>query len=236
MTIPISKKVQTEFYAQGNAGVLRNPAGENFSNIGAALGGEINYKGTYLKAEAGAGTALSGRVELGHEFDIGKNLGFEISSKAQTIRNLKSNSYHTEFDTRMNGEINGVPYSIGNLHTGDSKWYSGETRLGAAAKLNFKSKNAKFGIGLEGGMRKSTARDVSFYFADHESVTVSVNGERPETVTLGAECTQHLNLNQKNGYITPTVSAEVNLGKKSGFSFVANADLYQGQAGIRYTF
>lgn len=120
MTIPISKKVQTEFYAQGNAGVLRNPAGENFSNIGAALGGEINYKGTYLKAEAGAGTALSGRVELGHEFDIGKNLGFEISSKAQTIRNLKSNSYHTEFDTRMNGEINGVPYSIGNLHTGDS--------------------------------------------------------------------------------------------------------------------
>ena len=72
MTIPISKKVQTEFYAQGNAGVLRNPAGENFSNIGAALGGEINYKGTYLKAEAGAGTALSGRVELGHEFDIGK--------------------------------------------------------------------------------------------------------------------------------------------------------------------
>ena len=52
----------------------------------------------------------------------------------------------------------------------------------------------------------------------------------------GAECTQHLNLNQKNGYITPTVSAEVNLGKKSGFSFVANADLYQGQAGIRYTF
>lgn len=85
-------------------------------------------------------------------------------------------------------------------------------------------------------MRKSTARDVSFHFADHESVTVAVNGEKPETVTLGAECTQHLNLNQKNGYITPTVSAEVNLGKKSGFSFVANADLYQGQAGIRYTF
>ena len=143
MTTPISKKVQTEVYAQGNAGVLRNPAGENFSNIGAALGGEINYKGTYLKAEAGIGTAVTGKVELGHEFDIGKNLGFEIFSKAQTIRNLKSNSYHTEFDTRMNGEINEVPYSIGNLHTGDAKWYSGETRLGAAAKLNFKSKNAK---------------------------------------------------------------------------------------------
>ena len=72
MTTPISKKVQTEVYAQGNAGVLRNPAGENFSNIGAALGGEINYKGTYLKAEAGIGTAVTGKVELGHEFDIGK--------------------------------------------------------------------------------------------------------------------------------------------------------------------
>lgn len=87
----------------------------------------------------------------------------------------------------MNGKINGVPYSIGNLHTGDAKWHSGETRLGAAAKLNFKSKNAKFGIGLEGGMRKSTAGDVNFHFADHESVTVSVNGERPETVTLGVQ-------------------------------------------------
>lgn len=75
------KKVQTEVYAQGNAGVLRNPAGENFSNIGAALGGEINYKGTYLKAEAGIGTAVTGKVELGHEFDIGKNLGFEIFRK-----------------------------------------------------------------------------------------------------------------------------------------------------------
>ena len=49
MTIPISKKVQTEVYAQGNAGVLRNPAGENFSNIGAAVVGTVCGAGGYEK-------------------------------------------------------------------------------------------------------------------------------------------------------------------------------------------
>lgn len=236
MADPITNKPVVTGYAQVNAGIVRNPAAECFSNLGAAVGGEVNYRGTYLKAEAGAGSALTGKAELGHEFDIGKNMGLDISAKAQTTKNLRANNYHTEFDTRMNSEISGVPYSMGNLHIGDAKWYSGETRLGAGAELNFKSKNAKFGIGLEGGMRKSTAKDVNFHFADHMSVSTAVNGGEPKTVTLNAEHIEHLNLSQKRGYITPTVSAEVNLGKKSGFSFVANADLYQGQAGIRYTF
>lgn len=213
MTQPIknNSKAQVKVYAQANEGVVHNPAGENFSDIGAKLGGEVNYKGTYLKAQAGAGTSLSGKVELGHEFDIGKNMGLDISAKAQTTRSLYENKSHFTENVHIENTINSLDIKKDIM----TEWHSGETRFGLNAKMNFKSRIAKVCLGLEGGMRKSTVPDVAI----QESMT---------NVTL--------NLGEKKGYITPTVSAEVKMGKNSNFSFVADADLYQGQAGIRYTF
>lgn len=222
MTPPIQNKpvITAKGYAQANAGVIKNAADEVYSNLGATIGGEVNYKNTYLRGEAGAGTALTGKLEIGHEFDIGKNMGLDLSAKGQYTRSNSTSSLHAIFDYTESGETNGVPYTKQELRTANVNWNAGETRLGAQAELTFKSKNAKFGVGLEGGLRHSTSPDIDINFANGNGTPVSVKKD----------------LNKQTGYITPTLSAEVQLGKKSNFSFVANADMYQGQAGIRYTF
>lgn len=239
MTNPVSNKVQAEVYVQGNAGAVRNPAGESFSNIGTTLGGEVNYKGTYLKAEAGAGTALSGKLEVGHEFDIGKNMGLDLSAKVQTATSTKTNEFNHDFTTHANGNIKtetgDIPFDIKSGDAVVAQWHSGEARLGGAAELTFKSKNAKFGVGLEAGVRQSTAHDVNWNFEHNYSIGVSYEGEEYSN-TIQHRDRGSLDLYKQSGYITPTVSAEVKLGKNSPFSFTANADLYQGQAGIKYTF
>ena len=214
--------VQVSGYAQANGGIIKNPADEKYANIGAALGGEINYKGTYLKAEAGAGTALTGKLELGHEFDLSKNMGLDISAKATANKTLKSSKLMSNF----NYNVNGILGEMSSVTT----WHPGDVRVGLQPELTFKSKNDKFkfGVGVEGGWRKSTSPDIEHnYLLEY----------KPETGSpVNLNDTVKYDLNKSGAYITPTVSAEVKLGKIGDFSLVANADMYQGQAGIRYTF
>lgn len=225
-------KPQVKAYAQANAGIVHNPAGKNFSNIGATLGGEVNYKSTYLKAQGGAGTALSGKIELGHEFDIGKNMGLEVSAKAQTTRSLVTNELQYNSNKKTNYKLgNGIQYETNFSDEVEVNWKPGETRVGMGTKLNFKSKLAKIGIGVEGGMRKSTNKDVNLDLSRHVEIPVTGN-----TTYIDYNPQLKVKLKEKKGYITPTVSAEVKMGKKSNLSFVADADMYQGKAGIRYTF
>ena len=240
------ERVQVNIYAQANGGIIKNPIDEKFSNIGAALGGEVSYKGTYLRGEAGVGTALSGKLEAGHEFDLGKNFGLDLSAKAQAAKSLKANSLTTTFDTRTSGTIaveNGatgeyenVPFSLGRFQQESSTWKPGENRVGVQAELTYQNDIVKLGLGVEGGMRKSTSPDIDHQFTNNESIEFSINGGKPEKVELNAAYSYQKNQNIRTGYITPTVSAEVKFGKNSNFSFVANGDMYQGQAGIRYTF
>lgn len=240
MTDSIQNKpaITTKGYVQVNAGVIKNAAEEAYSYLGATLGGEVNYKNTYLRGEAGAGTALTGKLEIGHEFDIGKNMGLDLSAKGQYSRNNFESSLYMGVGSGMNMNINGVSYPVENVQTANANWKAGETRLGAQAELTFKSKHAKFGVGLEGGLRHSTSPNISMNFAGTQStLTIENEGKEPTTITSKTnDFSVKRDLNKKAGYITPTLSAEIQLGKKSNFSFVANADMYQGQAGIRYTF
>ena len=198
-------------YAQAGAGIIRNPAKENYLNVGATLGGEANYKGTYLRAEVGAGTAFTGKAQFGHEFELKPNVGLDLSAKAQISSGTSQNQFHVT--------VNADDYTERAYH----KWHPGEARLGGAAQLSFKSKQAKVGLGIEGGVRQSLSPDITVKYdimnKDGSFTTGSVGH----------------NGNKSKGYVTPTVSADVKLGK-SNFSFVANADMYQGQAGFRYTF
>lgn len=210
-------------YVQANAGIISNAAKEKYTNAGIAIGGQVNYKKTYLRGEAGAGTALTGKLELGHEFDIGKNMGLDLSAKSQYSSSAFKNNSTIELRDRDVVTQNGVTYSSENVAISDTQWHPGEIRTGAQAELTFQSKHAKFGVGVEGGLRHSISPDINF----------NVYGDN-----MYGECSgsYNLNLNKNVGYITPTLSAEVQLGKKNNFSFVANADMHQGQAGIRYTF
>ena len=222
MTKPISAKpaVTTKGYAQANLGIIQNAAGENYTNIGATLGVQANYKNTYMKGEAGAGTALTGKIELGHEFDIGKNMGLDLSAKGQYSRAMQKSSFHAEVQEVSQTSQNGVVYTTKNGATIESRWHASEMRLGTQAELTFKTKRAKFGVGVEGGMRRSGSTDIHMDYVSTDGLRVTIDK----------------NLNKKLGYVTPTFDTEIQLGRKSNFSFVANADRFQGQAGIRYTF
>ena len=195
---------------------------DTYLNVGAVLGGEANYKGTFARAEVGLGTALNGKVELGHEFGIGKNMGLELSAKAQTSRSL--------VDKNIASVIAQTAYNSDNFNVeqktvSKKEWHSGMDRLGAGVKLTFGSKKAKFGVGFESGIAKGTAPDknlsaLSLIYLDQDIV---------------AEAKPNIRIHNKASYYgTPTVSADIKLSKN--LSFNANADLNQAQAGIRWNF
>ena len=190
-------------YVQFAGGLVRNSSDNQYPNIGILIGSEANYKGTYARGELCVGTALTGKMQLGHEFELTPNLGLDVSTKAQVgtsyIHNYISERIKTDDGTEK----------IRNF-----EWCPSDARVGAAAQLSFKSKLAKIGLGLEGGVR-------------HDILVKDDVTNKSEDNTLGRSVNK--------GYVTPTVSADVKLGK-SNFSYVANADIYQGQVGIRYTF
>ena len=64
------KSLNANAYVQALAGIINTPVKESYQYAGVELGGNLNFKGTYLNAQAGIGSALFGEVKLGHEFDI----------------------------------------------------------------------------------------------------------------------------------------------------------------------
>ena len=228
MTEPIANKVQVTGYTGVQAGVVNTPSSQEtvttpgqlritnptstYMNAGAILGGEISYKGSFARAEVGAGTALSGKIELGHSFDIGRNMGLELSGKAQANMNLIKSDYSASVYAGDNNLSSGAGIK--------QKWRPGETRLAGAAKLTFGSAKAKFGVGLEAGARKSLRPDMNY------DLTAIANAT--ESTMQGSI------KNKSQFYATPTVSADVKISKN--LSFNANADLHQAQAGIRWNF
>ena len=228
MADPITNKVQVTGYAGAQAGVVNTPSSQvsqfnpgqvrffnptdTYMNAGAVLGGEISYKGSFARAEVGAGTALSGKIELGHSFDIGRNMGLELSGKAQANMNLIKSDYSASVYAGDNNLASGVGIK--------QKWRPGETRLAGAAKLTFGSTKAKFGVGIEAGSRKSLRPDMNYDLTAKAGAT--------ESTMQGSI------KNKSQFYATPTVSADVKISKN--LSFNANADLHQAQAGIRWNF
>lgn len=228
MTEPVSNKVQLSGYTGVQAGVINTPSSQEtvanpgqlrisyptstYMNAGAILGGEISYKGSFARAEVGAGTALSGKIELGHTFDIGRNMGLELSGKAQANMNLIKSDYSADVVVVDNNSVTGAGI--------EQKWRPGETRLAGATKLTFGSTKAKFGVGIEAGSRKSLRPDMNYDLTAKAGAT---------------EFTMQGSIKNKSQfYATPTLSADVKISKN--LSFNANADLNQAQAGIRWNF
>jgi hypothetical protein len=234
MTNPVLKNVKVTGYAGAQAGIVKTPdykierenrvtiTNDSYLNSGAIIGCEANYKGTFARAEVGLGTAYSGKIEVGHSFDIRRNMGFELSANAQTGKSLLNKN-----DIGVKAQ---AIYSSDNTYLEASKsnkidWKSGVSRLGAAAKFTFGSQKAKFGIGCESGIIKGSAPNGNL------KATAEVYNNQQKV----AGATNKVNINNKTKYYgTPTVSADIKLGKN--LSFNANVDFYQGQASIRYNF
>ena len=93
--------------------------------------------------------------------------------------------------------------------------------------LTFKGKKGNIKAGLECGYRANNAPNIS--------QTIEMQYQDNGNI-VKQKVTNSVNLKESGFYATPKVSAELKLGKKGNWSLIADADMYQGNAGIKYTF
>ena len=214
MTEPITTQTQTQkrAYVQLDGGAYNAHKGLANADIGVLLGGEIEKKGNFLKGEVGCGTAFKAGLEVGHEFPLGKKTGVELAANAQYLRSTQESHYSSSVNVN-----NSQPHKF------STDWHNGYFKSGVSGMLNFTGKRGNIKAGIEAGYRTNFAPDIQ---SDYTVATAD------QTVKLH----QDFKSREKGAYVTPKISAELNLGKKGNWSMIADADLYQGQAGIRYTF
>lgn len=240
MTLPVSNRPQLKGYVGAHAGMIKNPVGEKYSNIGLNAGAKLDYKNTYLKTELQAGTAVGAEVKLGHEFDLGKNIGLDtygtasinIGKDQTDYREVEHKGiYHSAFNPDAEPYVRGKKYGI------HAKWTSGEKRMGVGAQLTFKAKNVKFGAGIEAGTRSTLQEDdikvqiktnVEFLETDPNTGTQVRDIQHFETPVT-------IETHKKTGYVTGTAFVDAKVSKH--LNVFADGALNQGvKAGVRWTF
>ena len=229
MTIPITNTpVKANAYVQVEGGV-NNYTNAQQANLGAALGGEISKGGTFAKAEVGYGTAFKAKTEVGHEFNIGKNMGLELSANAQYTRS----NHHSTADTKIT-YMN--PYES-KEYSSTTSWKDGLRKAGGALALNFKGKKGNIKAGVEVGAYKNNAPDIQLN-VNYQTLVETKNNETQEINKEIYNNSTKCDIKQRNSgvYVTPKVSAELNMGKQGNWSLVANADRFGGNAGIKFKF
>ncbi len=244
----ITNKPQVTAYAGIEAGVIRNSAKENFAMTGAILGGEVNYKGAFARAQVLGGTALGADAELGYKFDLGRNMGLELSAKTQMYKNQVSalgsttetsaNSAVGEHNiVNQNGEVITVNQSDGYNYS--STWKYGMQQTGLKAQLNFGSAKTQFGVGIEGGTRNSLRPTVSYNSEINQTIDVKSGGKTIDVQNLSRAAAINVD-SESRGYVDATLKAQHNLGK--GFALKAEANIpvidkskaFQANVGITY--
>lgn len=220
--------VKAQAYVQVEGGV-NNYTNTLQSNVGGVFGGQISKGGTYANAEVGYGTSFKAKVEVGHEFNIGKNMGLEISANAQHVNSNSDSTYSVNM--MSNNSHDTVEYST------TTSWKDGLKKMGGALALNFKGKKGNIKAGVEVGAYKNNAPDI-YNQITHQTVVEENNAETQETNKKFYYNSVACGKQQHNAgvYVTPKVSAELNLGKQGNWSLVANADKFGGNAGVRFKF
>lgn len=183
--------------------------------FGATAGAKVEYKGFHAGAELTAGTALSGNIEVGKEFDINKNWGLDLSANANhTVSMLGKNKIHIEQNIQG---VEDAPYA-------HAEWRPGISTAGVKAMANYTSNNGKFnfGVGVSGQYVTNNAADASL-------------STRYETEPGVTQIQTDAIKSHKAGVV---VSPELQVGYKINdkFALGLNANALGGTAGISYTF
>lgn len=231
MTNPV-KNVKLSGYTGLQAGMIKNASSETFTNAGVVAGGEVNYKGTFLRGQVGFGTAASSSLQFGHTFDIGRNMGLELSANAQnTMSSISKGHASSDMPYSLNsfsnnkegGQIETTTDVSGYSKT-ESSWRKSDSRYGVQAKLTFGSSRAKFGVGVEAGYHSDNNPKLSYENVSNSLTNTNINGKNFDVQT-------HVNgyavtvSEQSEGFVTPLVSADIYLGKEC--SLKIETDLYK---------
>ena len=125
--------------------------GDQVSLLGINPEAKVEYKGWYAGAEVAAGTALSGKVELGKEIEFNKNWGMDVSAFASHdvnfIHNRETVIKHSPIDLSYN--LNGENH-LGSINLDDITVKSkpqGVFKTGIKAMANYTTNDGKFTIG-----------------------------------------------------------------------------------------
>lgn len=216
-----SQKTEVKGYVQGGINVVGMPKAPIQGDLGIKAGAQVEKKAFHASAEAGIGIGLfQAKAEVGHKIDLNNNWDLDLAGKAE---------YKAQLGHQNNLIINGYVDTEGQEPLGfeyKASWAHNEIRLGAKAEAQYTTGKFKLGAGIEGGYRANTLDDIHF---QHNAEFVDMAGEKHS-----ANNEVYVDCGHKGGYFTPTVSAEYNIGK--GFSVMAKGDIYQGEAGVRFTF
>ena len=188
----IASKVQVAGYTGIQAGTINNSS-ESYLYTGAILGGEVNYRGAFARAEVLGGTALGAKAQIGYEFDLGRNMGLELSAEAQRNINIASKQSKT-YDTSSMSLIEArleqlgveVPTEIkannGLDNNLSSTWFKGMTKLGAKALYKFSAGKFKFGVGAEAGTISSMRPDITMNSEANSHITINAGNVNVEDI------------------------------------------------------
>ena len=243
----VSNKPQVTAYTGIEAGVIRNSAKENFAMAGLVLNGEVSWKGAFARTKFMAGTALGGEAELGYRFDLGRNMGLELSAKTQMYRNQVSElgsttqtaeSHHrAEYTINNQDGTNTINYAFDDNHT--SSWKHGMQQTGLKAQLNFGSKKTQFGVGLEAGTRNSLRPTINYNSDADFSIDAQAGDKKVNIENLQKSVAINVN-NGATGYVDGTVQFKQELGKNFTLQADANVPIidkskaFQAHVGIAY--
>ena len=210
MADPITNKVQLSGYTGVQAGTINNSS-ESYLYTGAILGGEVNYRGAFARAEVLGGTALGAKAQLGYEFDLGKNMGLELSAEAQrniNIASKQSKTYNASSMSSIGARLDqlgvDVPTEI-KLNNGldsnlSSTWHKGMTKFGAKALYKFSAGKFKFGVGAEAGTISSMRPDITMNSEANTHLTISANNVNVEDIAKQSK-TSVVVTNPSNTYV-----------------------------------
>ena len=179
------------------------------------VGGGIEDKHFKMMLEAGYSTnnVLDVNFEAGPKFKLNKDWTLTTGLKMAYAGEVGDNK-------------NAVAITNSNLKeefTETLGWNEQSLRGGLKAEANYSTENLNIGVGLEGGYY-SKGPEIAMYY--DSSVFDGKDSASQSTI---------FKRDGKNGvYITPTVSADYQLGKGVSLNLKANA--FEGNAGIRYTF
>ena len=216
-----SQKPEVKGYVQGGINVAGMPKAPTQGDLGVKAGVQLEKKAFHAGAEAGIGIGLfQAKAEVGHKFDLNNKWDLDLAGKAEYKTQLgKPNLVYMKNTFALEGmEPQELEYK--------NSWGFNEIRLGAKAEAQYTTGKFKLGVGLEGGYRGNTLGDVHIQMR-HEYADGKGNA-------MTYEESAYIDRGHKGGYVTPTLSAEYNIGK--GLSIMAKGDIYQGEAGVRFTF
>ena len=255
MTNPL-KNLTLTGYVGAQAGHVQSTQ-LGYHDAGLVLGAEARYNNVFLRGQLGAGTAFSGKIQAGYDFDLGKNMGLELSAKAQIGQSVRPHELITNVYTNREIATVNSTYIGGNSHAVTSsdvtetvKEYflievpNGEKKAGAEVMLTYEGKKIDAGIGFEGGIHKSMMPN---YNIDIDSELTSIVAHEHEytddnmvdNITAGIITSQTLNndsnvqiKNEAKLYGTPT--GFVKYKPTENLSIKLEGNLYEQHLGLEY--